>query len=179
MCCGPSMCGTCGCYNCSCADSFCGGCLSGSTFTPCSTTCVPDAGSPVPICTLPLTNPTNDPALEPLTSPCSHGSVDGPPHPVANSGSGQGFGSGAGTAKQASGSVPLNRPANSAQTNLLGSLLSKLGVHTGASVAGLPGKVSTSGMAPMQNASVTSSSFILVIGVIGILAFLIFSGHGE
>jgi len=178
-CAGGSCTGTCyACTACgvSCADSFCGGCLTGASplaaaCDPCSPSCVPDPGSPAPLCSLPLTNPNQDPSLDPLTSPCSHGATDLPPSTSANAhGSGGGSGSGMSASSQGGKSVP--RPAQSTSTTLLSSLLNKLGTVTG-SVAQKNRTIAGQKIVP--SSTVSNFSYVLVILVVGGLLWMIVS----
>lgn len=189
---------------------MCGGCTTGlstcclpptiAPYNPCCVgpCCVPPCvtpGNDVPLDQLPLTNPNagiNTP-LDPITSPNSSGATDNPPSPSGGGGGGSGAtvpiggkpnvgGSGAGTANSKLGGITIPRlvgaPISTANPlNTLGSVLASL---FGGSAATTLAKRNASNALVTAKPIVTSTSFTIVILVVGaLMLFLAFSKGGE
>jgi hypothetical protein len=123
----------------------------------------------VPLCCLPLTNPSSDPNLEPLTSPCSHGATDQPPAANACHATPKGGGSGGGSSGSAAGGKPIPRPVTNCQQRL-SCLMNKLG----ATLSGLTGRTATAPTAnKITNTNPSSMGFILVIVVVGVFLVML------
>ncbi len=190
-CCALSICAVCN-PSSVCFDTFCGGSLTGTICTP--SICVPVSGFPGGICAgsapnldnLPLTNPRctyGSSALDPITSPDSHGATDTPPCPdnvsfcPTDSRSGMGSGSGA-AASQFAARNSCNKYSN------VGGLLTRWGTMLTSLLGGKDSCSAPRGSIVTRrtnNASIapTSFGFLLMALLIGFILWkLAFSQRG-